>query len=216
MSAGTGLPATTGAGTGVPTTITTGVRSAACRAWLAFLLPTEGTLSLDPTDPGNWTSGQPGVGRLVGTKYGIAASAHPGVDIANLTLDGAQAIAVHDYHDAIHGDLLPGPFAFMVSDAAFGSGPEVAAKQFQAMLGVPQDGDIGVEVTVPALLKQMAQPSRYGLASGMDDLLCEYASRRLLFESNLGIWSIDKGGWTRRLFHSVDIARSLPLEPGAP
>ena len=50
---------------------------AAWTAWLAFLGPEEGTLSLDPTDTGNWTGGAVGRGTLVGTKYGISAASYP-------------------------------------------------------------------------------------------------------------------------------------------
>ena len=56
---------------------------------LPFTLHHEGGLSLDRRDTGNWTGGKVGLGRLVGTKYGIAASAHPMLDIRGLTLDGA-------------------------------------------------------------------------------------------------------------------------------
>jgi hypothetical protein len=37
----------------------------------------EGGLSLIRADPGNWTGGKVGKGELRGTKYGIAAHAHP-------------------------------------------------------------------------------------------------------------------------------------------
>ena len=40
----------------------------------ARLIGHEGGYSADPKDPGNWTGGRPGVGKLLGTKYGIAAN----------------------------------------------------------------------------------------------------------------------------------------------
>ncbi len=48
---------------------------------LPFTLHQEGGLSLDPKDPGNWTGGKVGLGKLLGTKYGIAAASHPGLDV---------------------------------------------------------------------------------------------------------------------------------------
>ncbi|RYC28946.1 hypothetical protein D3273_26555 [Lichenibacterium minor] len=47
------------------------------RAVLPFTLHHEGGSSVDPRDPGNWTGGKRGRGKLVGTKYGIPASSHP-------------------------------------------------------------------------------------------------------------------------------------------
>lgn len=181
----------------------------AFETWCRFLAPTEGRLSLDPTDPGNWTSGKPGVGRLVGTMFGIAASSHPDVDIPNLTIETADHIRKTDYWDKINGDNLPPPVAFVVADAAYGSGPRVAAEQLQAMLGVGVDGDIGPHETIPAVLRAIAKPSIYPDQTGLDDVLEEYNSRRLLFENTLSIWAIDKGGWTRRLFRSLSIAKAL-------
>jgi len=177
-------------------------------AWCDFLAPTEGGFSNDVRDPGNWTSGKPGIGTLKGTKYGIAASAHPDVDIANLTLEQADALRKSEYWDKVNGDALPPSVAFMLADAAYGSGPYVAASEFQAMLGVAQDGDVGAE-TIGALKAAMAKPSAYALGSGLADVVTEFASRRLLFEAGLGIWSVDEGGWTRRLFHSVVLALAL-------
>ena len=178
-------------------------------AWTAFLIPTEGKLSLNPKDPGNWTSGKPGVGQLVGTKYGVAASSHPGLDIPNLTLAQAQQIAKAEYWDKVNGDKMPGGVAFLVADAAWGSGPYVAATELQAIVGVTQDGDIGMVETIPAIVRYGARKSLYTMRSGMDDLLTEYCSQRLIFENGLAIWADNKLGWTRRLFRSLDIALTL-------
>lgn len=176
--------------------------------WCRFLAPTEGKLSLDPTDPGNWTSGKPGVGELRGSMFGIAAASHPDVDIRNLTLERADEIRKTQYWDKVNGDGLPPPVAFMVADAAYGSGPDTAARQFQAMIGAHVDGDIGPE-TIRDTLAAIAKPSVYPDLTGLDDVIEEYAARRLLFEAGLQIWNIDKGGWTRRLFRSAAIARTL-------
>lgn len=59
---------------------------------MALVFKSEGGLSLDPKDPGNYVNGQ-----LRGTKYGIAARSHPTVDIRNLTRDEASAIYRREY-----------------------------------------------------------------------------------------------------------------------
>jgi lysozyme family protein len=187
----------------------TATPAAAFSAWCDFLAPTEGVFSNDPRDPGNWTSGKPGVGVLKGTKFGIAASSHPDLDIFNLTLEQADGLRKSEYWDKVNGDSLPPAIAFMVADAAYGSGPYVAATELQAMLGVSQDGDIGPLETLPALRVAIGKPSAYGLASGLADVVTEYAARRLLFEARLNNWTVDQGGWTRRLFHSVVLSLAL-------
>lgn len=171
---------------------------AAWTAWLAFLGPEEGTLSLDPTDTGNWTGGAVGRGTLVGTKYGISAASYPTLDIAALTLDQANAIRQTDFWDKVRGDELPAPIAFMVTDAAFMSGPDRAIRQMQQALGVsPVDGVLGAHTLAAAH------------AAKTLDFLTEFAALRLLFLNTLGPWSVDKGGWIRRLFHGALTASGL-------
>lgn len=180
-------------------------------AWSAFLLPTEGGFSNDPADPGNWTGGKCGIGCLKGSKYGISAAAHPACDIPALTLGQANALRKSEYWDKVSGDRVaavsPG-MAFLLADAGYGSGPMTAVEEFQMMLRVDPDGVIG-SVTIGALATVIGLPSAYTLPSGLDDVLTEYCSRRLLFEARLRNWDDAQGGWTRRLFHSLVIARSL-------
>lgn len=101
------------------------------RAVLPFTLHHEGGLSVDPHDPGNWTGGKPGRGKLVGTKYGIAASSHPTLDIRGLTLDAAGAIYWRDYALRPGFAALPLPLLLPVFDAAVNCDPG-RAKAFLA------------------------------------------------------------------------------------
>jgi len=173
-------------------------------AWNAFLGPVEGVLSLNPKDSGNWSDG-----KLVGTKFGIAASSHPGLDIAHLTLAQAIQIRKTEYWDAIHGDTMHPSIAFVLAEAAYGSGPVTARRQMQSALGVKPDGVFGA-LTFAAITQAVTAKSRVGLASGLDDLLTEFSAVRLLFEASLGTkWLDFEGGWTRRLFRGLLVARSL-------
>jgi lysozyme family protein len=173
----------------------------AFQAWLAFLGPIEGGLNMNPSDPGNWTGGRPGDGFLRGTNGGISAASYPTLDIAALTQDQIDAIRKTDFWDAVHGDFLPAPIAFVVADAAYMSGPDRATRQMQQALGVTVDGDIGDQTTNAALTFPVTE------------FLIEFASVRLLFLTTLGIWPRDKGGWTRRLFRGVFAAASLQGVP---
>ena len=134
-------------------------------AWCAFLAPTEGGLSTDPDDPGNWTGGSKGAGELKGSKYGISAASYPALDIASLTLAEANQIRRDDYWTPVRGDDLPPALAFLVADAAYNSGVGEASRLLQASVGVAQDGDIG-PVTMAAVDAAVAKASAYGLASG--------------------------------------------------
>ncbi len=91
-------------------------------ACLDIVLVYEGGLSTNPADPGNWTGGAVGRGMLEGTKFGIAASAHPALDIPHLTRDRAALIYRADYWNAIDGDALPPGVDLAVFDACVNSG----------------------------------------------------------------------------------------------
>ena len=65
-------------------------------------------------DPGNWTGGKVGVGKLVGTKYGISAPTLKNYlgreiteqDMRNLDYETAKIIYKKNYWDKIRGDQL--------------------------------------------------------------------------------------------------------------
>lgn len=80
--------------------------------WQKTILPHEGGYSNNIHDPGNWTGGKEGVGRFLGTKYGIAASTYgtsllkEGLIIKHLTKDQARKIYERDYWLKFHFDKL--------------------------------------------------------------------------------------------------------------
>lgn len=62
------------------------------------------------------------------TNFGINSTANPGVDVKNLTREGAVAIYREKYWNAIGGDNLPRDVATVAFDAAVNQGPEYAKK----------------------------------------------------------------------------------------
>ena len=151
----------------------------------------EGGLSTNPADPGNWTGGACGKGACRGTKYGIAASAHPSLDIPNLTLDQAQAIYHDTYWSPIQADALPKPLALLVFDAAVNCGVGRATAWLQTSAQCAVDGMIGPETLA-------AVQAKAGDGAG----LCgEFQAQRMAWMANLPTWRVFGLGWARRLCH---------------
>lgn len=76
------------------------------------------------------------------TKYGIDESSHPGVDIKNLTRDGAKAIYEKEWGDCLSSSL-PYPLDIVYFNYHINTGVSRANKLLQSALGVAQDGVIG-------------------------------------------------------------------------
>lgn len=72
------------------------------------------------------------------TKFGISQHAHPDVDIANLTQDGAAKILKSDYWDKIDGDKLPANIQHTAMDAAVNQGVENSKKWLAESGGDPE------------------------------------------------------------------------------
>lgn len=106
---------------------------------LQVTLGYEGGYSSIRSDPGNWTGGKVGKGVLKGTKWGIAASSHPNLDIKNLTLDQAGAIYKPQYWDTVNGDRLAAGVDLATFDAGVMSGPSRGLKWLMASVGGPDD-----------------------------------------------------------------------------
>lgn len=107
----------------------------------AALINIEQGFTGNPTDPGNWTGGRVGVGACRGTKYGISAGAYPDIDIKNLTLAQAKALAKRDYWDKYQCDQFDPRIGFQVFDAAYNGGHP--ALWLQEATGAYPDGHIG-------------------------------------------------------------------------
>lgn len=149
----------------------------------------EGAYSCNAQDPGNWTGGACNVGRLLGTKYGIAACSRPSLDISNLTLEEARDIYRTEYWNAVAADGLPPPLALLVFDAAVNNGVSRAVRWLQTAIGAKADGVIG-----PATLLALAKHAGQGAA-----LCAEFQAQRLAFMASLPGWHVFGLGWARRL-----------------
>ena len=149
----------------------------------------EGGFTDNPADPGNWTAGVCGKGICRGTKYGIAASSHPSLDIASLTLEQAQTIYRDTYWTPIQADVLPKPLSLLVFDAAVNCGVNRAVGWLQAASGCAVDGVLGPQ-TLAAI---EAQPGDGA------DLCAEFQAQRLTWMASLSTWRIFGLGWARRL-----------------
>lgn len=124
------------------------------------------------------------------TKYGIAKSSHPEVDIYNLTLEQASAIYYNDYWVKCSCDKIPAPLGAYVFDFACGSGTDRSIQKLQKALGVQQDGIIG-----PATLSAIT-------TQGVNYVLGKMTELRLKFYTDIGNYDPSQvkfeSGWNRR------------------
>lgn len=165
----------------------------------------EGGLSLVRADPGNWTGGKVGAGELRGTKYGIAAHAHPGVDIRNLTRAEAREIYRRQYWRPIRGDEMPEGIDLATMDPAVNSGVSRGAAWMQRALGVDADGRIG-PITLAAARQADPVPA-----------IRKACAIRMGFLRGLRTWSDFGRGWSRRVASVEAVGVRMALEArGAP
>jgi lysozyme family protein len=153
----------------------------------ALVIGHEGGFDTTAADPGNWTGGIIGVGKLRGTNWGISAGSYPNLDIANLTLAAAQTIYHTDYWARLQADCLPPALALLVFDAGVNNGVGQAIHWLQTAAGTPSDGELG-----PATLAAVAQ-------SNVHSLCAEFQAQRLTAMASLPSWRVFGLGWARRL-----------------
>jgi lysozyme family protein len=161
---------------------------------LAFklLIGHEGGFTDNRADPGNWTSGRVGGGRLVGTKFGISAASYPDRDIPNLTLADAHEIYRADFWDRVGCPHMPPRLAFVVFDAAVNNGPARAVRWLQGAVGAGTDGIFG-PLTRAAVERAAARDSQDLTIAG------EVHAQRIHFMAGLETWRTFGLGWSRRL-----------------
>ena len=152
------------------------------------LIGNEGTLSMDPKDRGNWTSGRVGVGQLKGSKYGISAAQYPKLDIAQLTLADARAIYLTDYWRAVGCDSVPDGIRFDLFDMAVNSGQGNAIKTLQRAVGAMADGVIG-----PKTLQAITAMEAARLVGRFNGCRLDFVS------DDIVAWPSQGRGWAKRI-----------------
>jgi len=103
----------------------------------------------------------------------------------------AEDILVSQYLTPIRFSDLPSGLDYAVADFSINSGPSRAAKELQRVLGVKQDGVIGLK-TLAALKTKNPQM-----------VIVDYCKRRLAFMQDLKNWPSFKNGWTIRVMGKV-------------
>lgn len=164
----------------------------------------EGAFSGDPNDPGNWTGGRVHVGELRGTKYGIAASSHPTLDIPNLTLDDAQVLYRKERWDHYRcGDMPPWGWALTVFDMGTNQSVHCTAMAHQALGITTENGFIGDD-SIAAIV---ADTDGAALARLFEIREAAYRASPL--------WGRDGKGWMNRLARIHAEAQSEPTASDA-
>lgn len=177
---------------------------------LALMFGHEGGYSAAKTDSGNFLNGV-----LVGTKYGVTGktlAAHRGVktvtaaDVRGMTADEAEAIYRKSYWTQSGGDLLPVGLDYAAFDFGVNSGPARAVKSLQRVLGVAQDGIVGVQTA--AAVK--------AFPGGLLALIKAYCSERMRYLRTLGGktgFGPNGRGWTIRVT-GIDPEGKWKPQPG--
>lgn len=152
-------------------------------AALKAILHHEGGYVNHPADPGGMTN--LGVTKRVWEEW--VGHEVDEKTMRNLTPELVGPMYKVKYWDKIKGDDLPTGVDYVVFDAAVNSGPGRAAKWLQACVGVEPDGGIG--------------PKTLAAVNAFDtnQLIEDYAKRRLSFLMDLQTWDTFGKGWSRRV-----------------
>ena len=110
---------------------------------IEIILKSEGGYQNNPNDSGNWVGGFKS-GKLVGTKYGIAAKYFPNEDIKNLTLDRAKEIYYENFWLKMNLEGIKSHEAVLhIFDFGVNAGTRRSIKKAQRLALVEPDGYIG-------------------------------------------------------------------------
>lgn len=169
---------------------------------LSLVLKHEGGYVNHPDDPGGATN--KGVTQTTYNAY-RKRQGQPERSVREITEAELRAIYRRQYWDAVRGDDLPSGLDYAMFDYAVNSGPARAAKELQRILGVADDGVVGL-ITLGAL-------SDRPIAALVDEL-CD---RRMAFLRGLRHWPTFGKGWTTRVADVRSVARGMaPATAKAP
>lgn len=150
---------------------------------IPLVLAHEGGYVDHPRDPGGATN----LGITINTLRAYRGRPVTKDDVKNLTRKEAEAIYRKNYWQPIKGDDLPAGLDYAMFDYAVNSGVSRAVKELQRIVGVKQDGVMGVQ-TLAAVN-----------ARGAQDLINALCTRRLAFLKSLRTWPTFGKGWNRRV-----------------
>ena len=147
--------------------------------------------SRERADPGNWTGNKCGVGKLLGTKYGVSAPVACQAGLIPETLTEEQALNVFfrpNYWAAVGGDQLRAGEDLVVVDDAYNAGPGRAKTDFARAGG----GRLPV-----------------------DETISKFSASRLAFLRGLRTWRTFGAGWARRVARVEADAHRMAKTPAA-
>lgn len=107
------------------------------------VLTHEGRFQANPSDWGNYANG-----KLVGTKYGIAARYFPNEDIANLTIERAREIYYEYYWKPMRLEGIQNELSVLhIFDHGVNAGRKRSIIMAQEIVEVKKDGICGIKTT---------------------------------------------------------------------
>ncbi|WP_316859925.1 glycosyl hydrolase 108 family protein [uncultured Cohaesibacter sp.] len=177
-----------------------------------LLFEHEGGYTNNFKDPGNWTGGKIGIGRLVGTNHGVSAPTLKAIrhreitrdEMMELSRDQAEFILKRKYWDAVKADNLPAGIDYCVADYSVNSGTRRAAKTLQKVVGAKADGTVG-----PKTLEAIQSCGKSAF-----QIIDEICDQRLAFMQGLRAWKDFGRGWSSRVHdvreHSKRFASPIP------
>lgn len=153
-----------------------------------IVLFAEGPMSNNRYDPGGLT------------KFGICQRSHPGVDIANLTREGALAIYWNEYWLRCGCDKMPWHYAMLTFDTAVNQGTDAAITCMQTALMVPPDGVMGPQTL-----------GRIAAVGGSWDVAYTFMAMRTqryvsIRDHDAQSYATNSKGWFRRMFRMMNAA----------
>ena len=159
---------------------------------IEIILKNEGGYQCNPNDSGNWVGGYK-IGKLIGTKYGIAAKFFPSEDIKNLTIEQAKEIYYTSYWKRMNLEGINSHEAVLqIFDFGVNAGTRRSIKIAQQLAHVSQDGFIGNN-TIKAINEYEG------------DFVKDFKhARHIYYEyiADKGDNKVFLGGWLRRIEHT--------------
>jgi lysozyme family protein len=136
------------------------------------VLQHEGGFQANENDIGNWVGGYK-TGKLVGTKYGIAARYFPEEDIPNLTVDRAKYLYYVHYWAPMNLDgICREAAALEIFDFGVNAGRWLAIRKAQRLVGASADGVVG-------------RNTKYAINNYQGDFVADYKNIRIEYYQHI-------------------------------